>query len=250
VEPGHALRFRIGPRELWLERLPHELRLTHKQHEDALDATLVVAEHCAPPKHDGMNASRFALSQSNGVLIEPRLADRAVVVHTHEPFHVLADDEASLFLTTPIWLALSAAPSGKLMTELPCHRPSDTWFGTSTREGELCYAGVTSARLSLEDLTMRPHRAVTQLRIQNQASTPLHLDRIALPAAGLSLFAAEDHRLWTERVRITRQSDGQFRGLAIEGEPPPEAGEVMRIASPRKEGELNPFARAFRALLG
>ena len=163
---------------------------------------------------------------------------------------MLADDEASLFLTTPIWLSLSAAPSGKLMTELPCHRPSDTWFGTSTREGELCYAGVTSARLSLEDLTMRPHRAVTQVRIENQASTPLHLDRIALPAPGLSLFAAEDRRLWTERVRITRQPDGQVRGLAIEGEPPSEAGEVMRIVAPRNQGDENPFARAFRALLG
>jgi hypothetical protein len=250
VEPGAALRFRIGPRELWLERLPLELRLTHMEHADALDPTLVIADRCAPPRGGGLTAARFALAEGNGVLIEPRLSDRSVVVHTHEPFHVLADDEAVLYLTTPVWLALSAAPSGKLMTELPCHRPSDTWFGPSTREGELCYAGVTSARRSLEDLTMRPHRAVTQVRLQNRADTPLHLDRVALPAAALSLFAAEDHRLWTECVRITREADGTVRGVAIEGEPPPDAGEVIRIAPPRHEDDENPITRAFRALLG
>lgn len=249
VEPGKALRFRIGPRELWLERLPLELRVTHKQHEDALDATLVVADRSAAPQ-GGLSASRFAVAAGTGVLLEPRLADRSVVVHAHEPFHVLADDEATLYMTTPIWICLSAAPSGKLMTELPCHRPSDTWFGPSTREGELCYAGVTSARRSLEELTMRPHRAVTQVRLHNQARTPLHLDRIALPATALSLFAAEDHRLWTERVSITRQPDGEVRGVAVDGEPPAEAGEVMRIAAPRHEDEKNPLTRAFRALLG
>jgi hypothetical protein len=65
------------------------------------------------------------------------------------------------------------------------------------------------------------------------------------------LFAAEDRRLWTGRVRITRESDGVVRGVAIEGEPPPaEAGEVVPIAPPRNENDKNPFTRAFRALLG
>jgi hypothetical protein len=252
VEPGTSLHFRIGPRELWLERMPRELRVTTLQHDDPLDATLVVADRAEAPEPGGtVTAERYALPEgSPGIVLEPALADRPVVVRTHEPFRVLAEDEVTLYLSTPAWIRISSTSGGKQLTELPCHRPSNTWFGPNTREGELCYAGVTAARLSLDELAMRPGRVVTRVSIVNQSESRLDLDRIALPVPALSVYAAPDRRLWTEPVRVLRERDGSIAGVTIEEEQAPEAGETVLLSGPRRPQDQSVLARAFRALLG
>jgi hypothetical protein len=252
LQLGEVLHFRIGPCALWVERLARELRVTYKQHEDPLDTALEVgATSTAAPDEPGLDAERFAVSDRiTQIELEPALADRAVVVRTHEPFHVLGGHEATLYLTTPVWVRLSAGEQGKRMFERPCHRPSDTWFGPSTREGELCYAGTTTARLSLDELTQRPGRAVTRVHIVNQAPSLLALDRINVPAPALSLFASEEHRLWTEPLEVRREHDGVIRGVTIGRGPAAEATGAVLLSGPRRAGDQNLFSRAFKALLG
>jgi hypothetical protein len=249
---GEVLHFRIGPCALWVERLARELRVTHKQHEDPLDTALEVgATSAAAPDEPGLDAARYAVSDRiTQIELEPALADRPVVVRTHEPFHVLGGHEATLYLTTPVWVRLSAGEQGKRMFERPCHRPSDTWFGPSTREGELCYAGTTTARLSLDELTQRPGRAVTRVHIVNQAQSLLALDRINVPAPALSVFASAQHRLWTEPLEVRREHDGAIRGVTIARGPAAEAKDTVLLSGPRQSGDQNPFSRAFKALLG
>ena len=248
---GEVLHFRIGPFALWVERLARELRVSHKQHEDPLDLALEIAALVpeVPEAEAGLEAARFAISASAlEIAIEPLLADRPVVVRTHEAFNVLGNDEATLFVTTPVWIRVAVGAPKKPLFERASHRPSDTWFGASTREGELCYAGTTTARLNLEELTFRPARATTRVHIVNEARTPLALDRINLPAPALSVFAGEDHRLWTEPISIRREADGEIHGVSIG--PNAELPASARLAGPRQGEDSNLFSRAFKALLG
>jgi hypothetical protein len=250
IPVGETRHFRIGSCALWIERRPRELRVTRKQYPDPLDAALVVDSASEPlPLGDEVDAQRYASSgRTTRIALHPMLADRPVVVRTAEPFHVLGDDEAMLYLTTPLWIRMSAGELDKQLFDLPAQRPSDTWFGRNTRDGQLCYAGTTTARLDLQELVRRPNRAVTQVRIVNQARTPLPLDRISLPAPALSLHAGADHRLWTEPVEVTRELDGVIRGVSIvrlsvaEGAP-------MPLSGPRDDDPGNLFLRAFKALL-
>jgi hypothetical protein len=249
---GAVRYFRIGPWALWVERRAREIRVSQKQYSDPLDTSLTVSQIVDNVADEpGISSERYAIEgRSVPIQIEPALADRPVVVRTDEPFHVLADDEATLYLTTPVWIRVSAGEQRKHLFERPCYRPSDTWFGRSTREGELCYAGVTTARLTLDELTLRPGRAVTQVRIVNQAATPLDLDRLNLPTPALSVFAAGDHRLWTEPVQITRDSAGEVQGVTIQKQLSQQARDAVRLTDPRNQDQDNLFSRAFKALLG
>lgn len=171
-----------------------------------------------------------------------------MVARTHEPFHVLADDAVALYVTTPLWIRMFTGAERKRMFELPVARPSDTWFGENTRSGELCYAGTTAARLALTELPMRPGRAVTQVRIVNRARRPLALDRINLPAPALSLYAARDHRLWTESIEIVRDEGSAARGTTITRGTAPDVADG-KLCGPREAGDGNLLLRAFKALL-
>jgi hypothetical protein len=250
VPVGETRHFRIGPCGLWIERRPRELRITRKQYPDPMDAALIVDSTSEPaPQGDDIDAQRYASSgRTTRIALQPALADRPVVVRTAEPFHVLGDDEAMLYLTTPLWIRMSAGELEKQLFDVPAQRPSDTWFGRNTRDGQLCYAGTTHAKLNLQEVARRPNRAVTQVRIVNQARTPLPLDRINLPAPALSLHAGADHRLWTEPLEVTRELDGMIRGVTIVRLSVAE-GTSVPLSGPRDDDPGNLFLRAFKALL-
>ena len=131
--------------------------------------------------------------------------------------------------------------------ETPLERPPDTWIGPSTREGELCYATRSAARLDRASVPLHPHRALTELRIENGASDTLHLERVSLAVPYLSVYAARDGALWTESVVLERTASATLGKLEIGH--PPVPSEVEKITPPR----LSPapggiFVRAFSAL--
>ena len=88
-------------------------------------------------------------------------------------------------------------------------RPSDTWFGPSTLEGELCYESKTAVRFNLDNVPRRPHRAISVVRIRNRTDTQLSLERLKIPLPNLSLFGTEDGQLWTESITLERDEDGE-----------------------------------------
>ena len=175
IDPGEARRWRIGPLSLTVARLRNEWRLGSTAGDDPLDTTLEVA---APATDDALAAAetveRFVTSGNTcRITLSPRLADRSVVVRPQIPLSVLPDDEARLFVSSPVFVAVVADGGERPLRELPTFRPSDTWFGSSTINGEVCYASRTACRLALDEVPFRPHRAVTAIRIRNRAGAPL-----------------------------------------------------------------------------
>jgi len=137
-----------------------------------------------------------------------------------------------------------------LLREIPIQLLSDTWFGPSTREGELAYASQTSARLLLENLPRRSNRAVTPVSFRNRAESALFLERLSLPVPYLPLYAVENEFLWTPCVTLDRESNTELVKLQIEEKPPVQAKHPRRVCEPREVVEKGMLVRAFSALFG
>lgn len=250
IDPGEARRWRIGPLSLTVARLRNEWRLGSTAGDDPLDTTLEVA---APATDDALAAAetveRFVTSGNTcRITLSPRLADRSVVVRPQIPLSVLPDDEARLFVSSPVFVAVVADGGERPLRELPTFRPSDTWFGSSTINGEVCYASRTACRLALDEVPFRPHRAVTAIRIRNRAGAPLLIERLCVPVPRLPLLAAADGNLWTPSLTMTRSDDEDgLAELDVGKSAPREAGATERLAAARVHGEHR-VLRAFNSV--
>ncbi|GAB6043597.1 hypothetical protein [Endothiovibrio diazotrophicus] len=178
----------------------------------------------------------------------PRQADRPVIIRPRVAFTLCAGEEVTLFVSTPLWLAVAVGELTDPLLETPVIRPSDTWFGPSTLEGELCYAGRTRAVLERSEVEPSPSHAVTPLRVVNRAATPLPLERVNIPAPALSIFREENGQLWSEAVTLLRDEDGEMASLKIDPGAPPQATRARRLTAPRKAVEGGMLIRAFGGL--
>ncbi len=250
LETGRTAHWRIGPLDLWIQRHPGEWRVAYEAGDDALDASLA---HGVLEADDDLNGyahvERFALSRTGDrVLLGPALADRAVISRPEKPFHLPAGEEATVFVSTPVWLCFRVGDGeGKLLRELAIARPSDTWFGPNTREGELCYTSRTYFVLNPDNLPRLPHRANTAVRILNRSGEELTVDRMRLPVPQLGLHATPDGRLWTQDVTYER-TEGDEAELRVRSKRPRSVSDARPVAEPRDPVKGNLVVRAFSSL--
>lgn len=253
LQEGGTGYLRVGPLRVWLCRLPTEWRITTLSGDDPHDTHLVplttpadgLAES-VPPHADIV---RFGFARApEAITWVPRLADRAVVVRPDRPFALASGESVQLYVSSPAWLRFSFGSNDSAHHELPIFRPSDTWFGPHTREGELCYASRSLLRLSASEVEVRPHRVVTELLVRNRGNDSLHVDRLRLPVEHLSVYADGEGRLWTERVTLVREHEKDFAAVRIGEGPPPEAKRPERVSSARRDAGPNLVVRAFQAI--
>jgi hypothetical protein len=193
--------------------------------------------------------ARYVLHSPRGQLaFRPALADRPVVVRPRQPVFILPGQQITLYISTPVWIRVEAGDPPRLLQEVPVMRLSDTWFGPSTREGELCYAARTHARHALDELPLRPHRAVTPVRIHNRADSHLPIEKLSLPVPLLSLFGGADGSLWTEGVNLTRTAESELASMKIDPGPPRDAAGAHLLGGPRRHPERGGLVRAFSGL--
>ncbi len=248
VEEGETGYWRIGPLELWIQNLRYEWRLYHRQQDDDQphQTQLPQAAPEAPP--EDCSQLRFSFDKPGSRLsLTPVLADRPVVIKPEGAFYVPSGEEATLFVSTPVWVRFQLESVGQLY-ELPSQRPSDTWFGPSTLVGEFCYASRTAGRLALEELEFRAHRAITPIRVKNRAHDALFFEKVKLPVQYLSVYQAETQFLWTEAVTLERAEAGEMAALNISHQAPRQAGPTERLGPARLQGGRNIVVRAFSRL--
>lgn len=250
LETGQAARWRIGPLELWIRRREREWRLVTRHHAEQetedWDLTLPVDGEELP---DLDEVIRFAARKTApGVEIQPALGDRSIVTHPVNPFHVLAGEEVTLFVSTPLWIRVRAGSGRRVLTEIPVVRTKDTWLGTTTLDGELCYASRTAARLHEENLPQRPHRAITEVILRNPSESELLVDRLGLPVVHLPLYWSAERGFCTPRITLEQGEPTELANVKI-GERAPAAG-AERVAEARTRVTRNVFVRALGGLLG
>ena len=249
---GYTAHWRIGPLSLWFQRLQNEWRIAYLQidisDEMATEVNLPVSpdEISADATHE-----RYVFRNTKELLnILPALADRPVVTCPATPFFLPSGEEINIFVSSPLWIRIEVHEEGQLLLEMPIYRPSDTWFGPSTREGELCYASQTNCRLHPDELSFRPHRAITPVMVKNKAETSLLIERISLPVNYLSLFHASSGQLWTQTITMERKEEENVATMQLAKGPPSQAGRAALVHGPRLKSDKRVLMRALTALFG
>lgn len=251
VNTEQSMQWRIGPLSLIVRRLSGEWQFAYERNDDFEENTTRWDINSTDQFPEHLNdSSRYVLNDSSGCLnITPLLADRPIISRPLTPFNLTAGEEVNLYVSSPLWINLAVGSDRKkALTEIAIQRPSDTWFGPSTREGELCYASTTHCRLNVDELRQLPHRAITPVIIRNKADTTLAVERLNVPAPLLALYASATGKLWTPKITLIRNKDGDMAELKISNEPPEEIEQPTLVSDARNKTSNGVLFRAFNTV--
>lgn len=247
-----SLLWTIGPFSIQILRREKEWLIWHRQQniDETEEDTWSLEKNACMNNEEG-EIKRYVFSRTEeNLLVMPRLADRPVVVKAVKPLHILAEQQVDMYVSTPLWFSASVHSRGTELQEIPIVRPSDTWFGPSTMKGELCYASTTHGRLSLTDLPLRLHRAISPVKIKNQTDKPLLLTQLSLPTPYLSLFDTAGGGLWTESITLLNDDDSDLAKVSFADSPPLLHASAKKIVKARQKKESNMLLHTFSTLFG
>ena len=244
-------RWRIGPAVFWIERLKHEWQVACLAGDEPADCE---AELTIPiPKLEKYSVeatvTRFGMGETDSkVILSPALADRPVVIRPDTPIYILPNRDITLYVSSPLWMRIETGDPLVVLQDIPVFRPSDTWFGPSAMEGELCYANRIYGRLRIEDINFRPHRAVTVVLLRNRSNKSILLERLNLPVPNLSLYQAENGYLWTQPVTLEMMADNKV-ALELKEVAPAGAKNPKLISGPRQKAGKTILSRTLNYLI-
>jgi hypothetical protein len=250
VEVGSGVFWELGPLRLWAHRGSREWSVSFERGDGALSDHVSVQLPSNVEPGGEATTVRFGFQDAPAkIRLAPAPAKRPVVVTPDEPFSLPPNEETTLYVSTPVWVGVEVGEPPVQLLEEPSHRPSDTWFGESTRDGDLCYATRTRATLDVEQLPIRSHRVLSVVRIRNRASTVLEIERIKLPTPYMSLFADTSGQLWTEELSLDREQNDEVAAVVLGTRPPAVAADAERLVGPRKKRDRGFLDRTFSGLM-
>lgn len=232
VPDNDDLTLAVGPLTLRLRRAEGELR--------------AVITRAGEAPHQARRI-RWAADDVAQVALSPHFPDRPLVVEPEDPFWLLRGAQARIYVRVPVWVGLDGL--GTLRHELlrlPTRVASDTWWGT-LEEGELCYWLSTRARRVLAEADVEPHLVICPLQLVNRSHDDLHVDKIALRVAYLSLYGAGEG-LWADETRVVYTGDAEGSRLDMAGTAPSEVPGAALISPPARHMARGFRARTFRRL--
>ena len=215
VNIGCTHHWVLGGLDLSITRLKSEWEIKYSyfksDNSDEVDSIwqrkpqmLLNAEAVNEPHHHVRVACR---QTADTLALTPRMADRSLVIRPWDTLQILPGEEVTLFIGAPLWLRIELNERQDHAVDIPLRRISDTWFGPSPREGEMCYAGRTRASTDQSQLMNRPYRALLPVQIQNQDDSHLILERISLPVPYLNLYRDKGGTFWAQGLTLTREMD-------------------------------------------
>ncbi len=247
---GRMRTWDVGPVRLRVFSERHEWRFAWECGGDPLASGLAVSDNLAPEDPtECASQIRFACDPGDRRLeVRPRLGDRPFVTKPEVPLQVPTGGQATLFITTPVWVGLCLQPGAAVSHEFPSYRPPDTWFGRDNVEGELCYASRTWAKLSAENFGYWPHRALTSVVIRNRSSASLVLDRIKLPVPNLTLYVDNEGYLRTSGLMLKKDDEHDLAQARLLERGSAEAS--WQVVSPPRVELRNRWVDAFSGMFG
>lgn len=222
----------IGDLDLRITRMNHEWRLHYQWNDRGNEGcfSLSQTDDYSEQEESEMVQERVAMERmSNQFRLTPELADRAVIVRPYSPLTIPANNRITLYVSVPLWLCVHFSET--VQFSLPVQQLSESWMGSMTGDGELCYGSYSHARLDEKLLLKRPYRALTPVTMYNQGNKDSRLERLSIPAPYLSLFQGKD-QLITEPLKISMDSE-RHRGVVEIGSTNGEE----RISPPRRTAD-------------
>jgi len=243
--------WQIGALKLWAKREDQQWHVAYHMDGNAEAVSRGVpasSSEFSPP--EDAETLRLVYGRSPEVIrLSAALADRPVVVRPETPLRLMPREQIRLYVCTPLWVRVEFPGSSCEVWNLPAVRLSDTWFGQSTRMGELCYEGRVVAELNPDQLKRSPFDAVTVVMVDNRDSKPLALDRISLPLPHLALLREPSGWFWTQAVHVKRAKDGGI-DVRLNGKLADIGRRLEPIAEPRKKIERSSARRALSVIMG
>jgi hypothetical protein len=239
---GGAAGWRVGGRAVRVERGPADWRVWSWPVAATGPLQLLPEPGEPPPTAE---RARFAWSRSGGVVhVGPSLPDRALVLLPECPVQVGPDDALTFTVTLPAWVRV-AVEAGPVLCEAAPERLPETWLGTDTRTGELCYG--SRSRWSLAPGPPLGAWGVRcPVRVANRGAAPLLLQRLRVPAPALPLWWDEG-QVWAPLLHIEGDADDRVSVTVAEG-PPAQAPRAVPFAPPRVPADAARSWLAFHAL--
>lgn len=218
--------------------------------DDASDAASTLQVRPALPDR-ALICRRFAgLAGANGA--EPADPSASATLRLLPGAHL------DLFQAVPLWLQIVQA-DGALLCDRPIVRPSDTFFGSTTRQGELAYATAEAAALDEGSLRGRPDLALAQIQLRNLSARDWSIQRLYLPAPSLSLYVEAHDRepdeedafcpFRTSSLVIERTDNHVRADVRVDKSPPPTLRSPLVAAEPRHRATPNLLVRALSEIL-
>ncbi len=240
--------YSIGPLSLYFKRRLQDWLFSFDPLEQT-DNTFRALSQRAEGIPELLTAQRFLFRHSPAqIKLNPRLLDRPVVIKTYQPVSIPAGEQSVFYISSPLAIAVTLQEPSIQLAEVPILRLSDTWFGPSTQQGELCYADKTHARHSLADIPARPHRAVTAVTIENRSTEMLTIDKLSIPLPFLALYGRQDGTLWTDPVSLQHENHTGLTRLKIGKELPAGLTSADLLAAPRQQPDKSSLVRAFTGI--
>ncbi len=193
---------------------------------------------------------RILNSRNNFVRFVPKAGDKPFVIRPHIPINLAPSTVSTIFVSTPIWVQVLVDDDRKTLSDIPVSVPSDTWIGKDRMSGELCYAGASTGRLTLELLPLRKDRVITPVEIQNLGQDNLYLERFSISLPHCSIYADDTGNLWTERIRCCREKELDKANIKVMPGAPSFAGHATLVSAPRQQIHSSHIAKAVSVLFG
>lgn len=256
LAPGETLCNGLSDLTLAVTLLEKEWQVRVARHPGAVEETAwrQWRERGVPEHDEGLE--RFARgSEAPTLALRPALADLPLIIRPYHPLHLPPGTNTTIYVSTLVWLQLVVG-DGRRLLEVPVRRPSWTWMGADTMEGEICYASQTAARLESETLPRRPWRAMSAVQLHHEGDDYLTLDRFSFPAPIMPLFRQTQpgadglHSLWTPTLSIHSERDLATASLRVASKPPREAGPCEALAPARQPVGRNHLVRTMDRIFG
>lgn len=242
----------VGPAKIWIQNLEDEWRIGRSAPGGPFDTHNEVSFPDVSPEWSACEEIyRIASTAGTGAItVVPMLPDRPVITTAEYPLKIPPRQEATIYVSVPLWVQILHGPARDVLVDLPLFRPSDSWFGPTTMEGELCYASRMPYRTVIQNVPLWPHRATTAVGVKNRSETTLQVDRVKVPVRHLSVFfdPAAD-RVVTEPVMFKKLGAGDVVELSIDSKEGRSAVRGLElIGPPREKLEQRISMRAFQSL--
>ncbi|MDE1464048.1 hypothetical protein [Spartinivicinus poritis] len=274
------MTFAMGKNQAWdfgtllfsLKRQPHEWQVHYKHFnlnpEAELNEVSTWCGECSLTDDD--NFKRFVFSRTHKDLtITPILPDRNLVAKPIVNITLMPEEQITLYVSVALWLRVSvkkptieSVKNNKddyiTLCELPIRELSNTWFGPSTLEGELCYASKTHALVNQESLTLKPYRAIVPVSIINNQPDILKIEKINIPVPALGLYRNNNGLFLASGVTLVKLKNSNQIKLSTtnnttpiekpnntSNEPTPQFQQWEKVSDPRKPIEEKFITRAY-----